>query len=100
ALKIFYPNPLTGGTRAAWTGVPCCYGNFARTVLELPTWTYLRSSNSIYLNLFIGSTMNIPGVAGATVQIVQSTDYPWTNTDRITVNPSVPSTFTLYIRAP
>lgn len=100
AQNIFYPNPLSGGVRQPWTGVPCCYGNFARTVLELPTWTYLRSSNSIYLNLFIGSTMNIPGVAGTTVQIVQSTDYPWTNTDRITINPSVPAAFTLYIREP
>ena len=100
ALNICYPNPLSGGGRQPWTGVPCCYGNFARTVLELPTWTYLRSSNSIYLNLFIGSTMNIPSVAGTTVQIVQATEYPWTNTDRITVNPSVPAMFTLYIREP
>ncbi len=100
ANNIAYPNPLSGGGRAPWTGVPCCYGNFARTVLELPTWTYLRSSNSIYLNLFIGSTMNISNVAGTTVQIVQFTDYPWTNTDRITVNPATPATFTLYIREP
>jgi uncharacterized protein len=100
ANNIAYPNPLSGGGRAPWTGVPCCYGNFARTVLELPTWTYLRSSNSIYLNLFIGSTMTISNVAGATVQMVQTTDYPWTNTDRITVNPSIPATFTLYIREP
>ncbi len=100
ATNICYPNPLSGGYRAPWTAVPCCYGNFARTVLELPTWTYLRSSNSIYLNMFIGSTMNLPGVAGTTVQIIQDTDYPWTNTDRITVNPSVPATFTLYIREP
>jgi hypothetical protein len=98
--SIFYPNPLTGGGRDTWTAVPCCYGNFARTVLQLPTWTYTRSSNSIYLNLFIGSTMTISNVGGTTVQMVQFTDYPWTNTDRITVNPLTPANFTLYVREP
>jgi len=100
ANNIFYPNPLSGGGRQPWTGVPCCYGNFARTVLELPTWTYTRSSNAIWLNLFIGSTMTISNVANTTVQMVQFTDYPWTNTDSVTVNPAAPANFTLYIREP
>jgi uncharacterized protein len=100
ATNIFYPNPLTGGGRDTWTGVPCCYGNFARTVLELPTWTYTRSTNAIWLNMFIGSTMTISNVAGTTVQMVQYTDYPLTNTDSITVNPATPTNFTLYVREP
>ena len=50
--------------------------------------------------MFIGSTMTISNVAGATVQMVQYTDYPLTNTDEITVNPTTPANFTLYIREP
>ena len=100
ASTIFYPNPLTGGARASWTGVPCCYGNAARTLFELPTWIYARSSDAIYVNLFIGSTVAIPAISGTTVQMVQITDYPWTNHVTIVVNPAVPTNFTLNIREP
>ena len=100
ASTIFYPNPLTGGARASWTGVPCCYGNAARTLFELPTWIYARSSDAIYVNLFIGSTVAIPDISGTTVQMVQTTDYPWTNHVTIVVNPAVPTNFTLNLREP
>ena len=100
ATSIFYPNPLTGGARATWTGVPCCYGNAARTLFQLPTWIYARSSDAIYVNLFIGSTVTVSGVSGTTVQMVQTTDYPWTNHVSIVVNPAVATNFTLNIRAP
>jgi uncharacterized protein len=100
ATTIFYPNPLTGGTRAAWTGVPCCYGNAARTLFEMPTWIYARSSDAIYVNLFIGSTVSIPAISGTTVQMVQTTDYPWTNRVSIVVNPAMATNFTLNLREP
>ena len=101
ASNIFYPNPLnSGAARVPWTGVPCCYGNAARTLFELPTWMYARSSNAIYLNMFIGGSVTIPNISGTTVRMDQSTDYPWTNTVSLTVNPSTPTNFTLYIREP
>ncbi len=100
ATSIFYPNPLTDGARATWTGVPCCYGNAARTLFQLPTWIYARSPEAIYVNLFIGSTVAIPGISGTTVQMVQTTDYPWTNHVAIIVNPAITTNFTLNIRAP
>jgi DUF1680 family protein len=101
ASNIFYPNPLnSSAARVSWTGVPCCYGNAARTLFELPTWIYARSSNAIYLNLFLGGSVTISNIAGATVTMVQATDYPWTNTVAVTVNPSSPANFTLFIREP
>ncbi|HXR07683.1 MAG TPA: beta-L-arabinofuranosidase domain-containing protein [Candidatus Acidoferrum sp.] len=101
ASNIFYPNPLnSSAARAAWTGVPCCYGNAARTLFQLPTWIYARSSNAIYLNLFVGGSVTISNISGATVTLVQATDYPWTNTVGLTVNPSAPANFALFIREP
>jgi DUF1680 family protein len=101
ALNLFYPNPLnSSAARVSWTGVPCCYGNASRTLFQLPTWIYTRSPNSIYVNLFIGSTVTVSNVAGTTVQMVQDTEYPWTNTATITVNPTTPANFTLYVRVP
>ena len=100
ASDICYPNPLIDGARASWTGVPCCYGNAARTLFQLPTWMYARSSNEICVNLFIGSTATIPGISGTIVQLVQTTDYPWTNRVSIAVNPATSANFTLKIRAP
>jgi DUF1680 family protein len=100
ASAIFYPNPLTGGTRQTWTGVPCCYGNAPRTLFELPTWIYARSADAIYVNLFIGSTVTVPGVSGTTVQLVQTTDYPWTNRISLVVNPATATNFTLNLRVP
>jgi DUF1680 family protein len=49
----------------------------------------LRNSEGIYVNLFIGSTATVEDVAGTDVDIVQKTDYPWSGSVVIIVNPSV-----------
>ena len=101
ATNIFYPNPLNSNApRQPWTGVPCCYGNAARTLFAMPTWIYARSTDTIYVNQFIGSTVTVSNISGTNVQMVQNTAYPWTNTISITVNPAVSTNFTLKIRVP
>jgi DUF1680 family protein len=66
----------------------------------IPTWTYVKSQDAIAVNLFIGSTINVQGVAGTDVQMVQKTDYPWSGTVSITLNPKQASEFSLCIRVP
>jgi DUF1680 family protein len=61
---------------------------------------YLKSADSIYVNLFIGSTVTIEDVAGTNVTIVQDTDYPWSGDVSITVNPKVQKSFSIRIRVP
>ena len=101
ASNIFYPNPLnSSAARVSWTGVPCCYGNASRTLFQMPTWMYARDSNSICVNLFIGSTVSVPDISGTTVQLIQNTSYPWSNHVALVVNPVTPANFTLYIREP
>ena len=96
-----YTNPLDASEeRYGWHGCPCCVGNIPRTLLMLPTWTYAKSSDGLYVNLFIGSTMTVENVAGTDVELVQKTDYPWKGTVSITVNPSASKSFSIRIRVP
>jgi len=66
----------------------------------IPTWTYVKGKDAIYVNLFIGSTINVEKVAGTDVQMVQETDYPWSGKVAITVNPKVSKEFSVHIRVP
>jgi DUF1680 family protein len=99
--NFYYQNPLESRRpRYDWHVCPCCVGNIPRTLLMLPTWTYVKSADSVYVNLFIGSTMTVEGVSGIDVEMVQDTDYPWGGDVTITVNPEVPKNFSINIRMP
>jgi uncharacterized protein len=97
---FYYANPLVGGQRTSWHNCPCCVGNIPRTLLMLPTWTYARSKDALFVNLFIGSTITLENIAGTDVQMVQATDYPWNGKVSITVNPAASKEFTVYVRVP
>ena len=99
--NFYYQNPLmTGNTRYPWHGCPCCVGNIPRVLLMLPTWTYSKSDDTICVNLFVGSTVTIEGIAGTDVEMVQKTDYPWKGDVSITVNPRKKKEFSIRIRMP
>lgn len=99
--NFYYTNPLTQrNKRYSWHVCPCCVGNIPRTLLMVPTWTYVTDDNGIYVNLFIGSTINIENIAGTDVQMIQETDYPWDGKVSITVNPETSKEFTVYVRVP
>jgi DUF1680 family protein len=99
--NYYYDNPLEEGRhRTPWHNCPCCVGNIPRTLLMIPTWTYSKGPDGIYVNLFIGSTMTVENVAGTDVEMVQETNYPWDGKVAITVNPSARKTFAIRIRVP
>jgi hypothetical protein len=99
--KVFnYTNPLIDGRRTPWHACPCCVGNIPRTLLMIPTWTYVKSRGGIYVNLFIGGTVQVEQVAGTDVQMVQKTDYPWNGNVSITVNPEQSKRFSVHVRIP
>src|SRR6185503_115091 len=60
----------------------------------------VKSKDGIYVNLFIGSTIKVEGVAGTDVEMVQKTDYPWSGKIAITVNPKQAKKFSVYVRVP
>lgn len=95
-----YVNPLQGSERYAWHTCPCCVGNIPRTLLMLPTWTYSKDSEGLFVNLFLGSRMQVGPVKGVAVEMVQETAYPWDGAVRLTVNPATPTAFALRVRMP
>ncbi|HJT77064.1 MAG TPA: beta-L-arabinofuranosidase domain-containing protein [Gemmataceae bacterium] len=96
-----YTNPLEGrDARYGWHVCPCCVGNIARTLLRLPTWMYAKGPDTLAVNLFAGSTVNVGDVAGVNVEVVQATDYPWSGRVAITVNPRAAREFTFEVRVP
>ncbi len=99
--NFYYTNPLTQrNNRYPWHVCPCCVGNIPRTLLMIPTWTYVTGDDGIYVNLFIGSTIKVENVAGSDVQMIQETDYPWDGNVSITVNPESSKEFIVYVRIP
>ncbi len=98
---FYYTNALsTSQPRYAWHVCPCCVGNIPRTLLMVPTWTYVTGDDGVYVNMFIGSTIKVERVVGMDVEMIQKTDYPWNGNVSITVNPQKTKEFTVYVRVP
>lgn len=96
-----YTNSLDSDeARYKWHVCPCCVGNIPRVLLMLPTWTYARADDGVYVNLFVGSTVDVGTVAGTKVQMVQETNYPWDGHVAITVDPAAAATFAVHVRSP
>jgi DUF1680 family protein len=95
-----YTNPLLNTERALWHNCPCCVSNITRTLLMMPTWTYLKSKDAVYVNQFVGSRITVEKVAGTDIEMVQSTDYPWNGKVAITVNPKAAAKFSVHVRVP
>lgn len=95
-----YTNPLVDTQRTPWHVCPCCVSNISRTLLMLPTWTYAKGEDGLYVNLFLGSRMRVEDVAGTDVDLVQRTEYPWSGSVAITVNPARSRKFSVRLRIP
>ncbi|HEV3196320.1 MAG TPA: beta-L-arabinofuranosidase domain-containing protein [Bryobacteraceae bacterium] len=99
--NYYYTNPLDAGmARSNWHTCPCCVGNIPRTLLMVPTWTYAKAPDGVYVNMYIGSTITLESAAGTDIEMVQETDYPWSGKIAITVNPKVRKNFTVRLRVP
>ena len=99
--NFYYENRLDANEqRTPWHVCPCCVGNIARTLLMLPTWMYSKGADGIYVNLFAGSRVTVPDVAGTDVEMIQATEYPWKGTVSIRVNPGAAKRFAIRIRVP
>jgi DUF1680 family protein len=99
--NFYYTNALDETRRRyPWHACPCCVGNIPRTLLMVPTWTYVKDDDAIYVNLFVGSKIMVDRVAGTNVEMVQTTDYPWNGKVAITVNPQAEKSFKINVRVP
>ncbi|HEY4784494.1 MAG TPA: glycoside hydrolase family 127 protein, partial [Bacteroidales bacterium] len=108
---FFYPNPLecdlkfkfnSGGTltRQPWFDCSCCPTNLCRFLPSIPGYIYAQKQNSLYVNLFIGSSTKINLETKNMVEISQQTQYPWDGTVKISLTPSKKETFDVCLRIP
>lgn len=97
--RFFYGNPLASQAnheRREWFGTACCPSNIARLVSSLGNYIYSYSDNSIWVNLFIGSDVNIPLKSG-NMGISIKSGYPWKGDNTIEILTSKRTTINIRI---
>lgn len=100
--RFFYQNPLVsdGRTeRSAYFDVACCPANLARLMEELPGLVYAQAPGRFYVNLFVGSTATVT-LDGVRATVMQQTEYPWSGSVAVKIDPARPLTTSLSIRIP
>jgi DUF1680 family protein len=106
---FFYPNPLESdgkykfnqgeATRKPWFDCACCPVNFARFMPSLPGYVYAHTDNILYINLFAEGEGTVI-IGNNTVNISQTTRYPWDEKVKITLDPEKAAKFAVYVRIP
>jgi hypothetical protein len=100
--KFFYDNPLESmgqHERQHWFGCACCPGNITRFIASVPTYMYATQGDDILVNLYIQSSAKIP-TGSDTVNIKQTTQYPWQGEVAFDINPTSEKEFALRLRVP
>jgi DUF1680 family protein len=98
----FYQNPLECNTtraRWAWHECPCCPPMFLKLMGAMPGYIYAIDSESVYVNLYVGSHTSL-NLNGTQIALRQQSDYPWNGSVKISVKPAHPASFTLMLRIP
>jgi DUF1680 family protein len=115
--RFFYANPLaahpvsyaarpgedkgahTALDRQEWFGCACCPTNIVRLLASLGQYFYGVAPRALFVHLYAGGEATAE-VAGQSVRITQTTDYPWDGRVRIAVDSARPAAFTIALRIP
>ena len=85
--------------RSQWFGCACCPPNIARMVAQFPSFLYSTGANELAVHLYAQSQAQLT-VAGQTITIAQTTEYPWDGKVILTIEPERAATWTLAMRIP
>jgi uncharacterized protein len=77
----------------------CCSGTLPQVAADYRINTYFRGPNSVYVNLYIPSTLRWTE-DGAALSLTQEGDYPYEDHVAFTITSSAPKEFTLHLRIP
>lgn len=107
--QFFYPNALESDgvytfnrgacTRQSWFDCSCCPTNVIRFLPALPGLLYAKSEQTVYTNLYAGSTSTVT-LQNGTFTLKQTTAYPWEGTVKMTISPEKATAATLKFRIP
>ena len=98
----FYANPLESRgqhRRWAWHVCPCCTMNVSRLVASVGGYFLSTRDDGLAIHLYGGFAAR-PTIAGVSVSLKETSDYPWSGDIRIEVDPEAPTTFELKLRIP
>ena len=99
---FFYPNPLESfgqHKRSPWFTCACCPSNISRFMPSVPGYVYAQRDDTIYVNLFIDSKVNLD-IQGHKITLSQETKYPWKGAVKINLDSEIPVDFSLNVRIP
>jgi uncharacterized protein len=108
--QFFYVNPLASDGeyafnadrstgRRPWFRCSCCPPNVARFLASFGSYVYAQADDGVYVNLFVGGRTRVE-LEGGSMELSQTTDYPWKGDVTITVEPAAETEFALHVRVP
>ena len=100
--RFFYPNPLEsfrGANRVAWFDCACCPPNIVRFIPSIAGYAYGQDGSDVYVNLFLQGEAAVK-MPNRTINLAQTTRYPWDGSVSIAVDPGTPGQFGVKIRIP
>jgi DUF1680 family protein len=108
--NFFYTNPLRvtdpmptnlrwSRQRETFVSSFCCPPNLVRTIAESANYAYGKSKDSIWVNLYGGSSLQTK-LGNEDIKLSQETDYPWSGRVRIKIEQCGAETFVLKLRIP
>ncbi len=96
----FYMNPLQdrgGHRRLPWNRCACCPPNLARTLASLGGYLYGAEPDALWVHHYAQGSVRL-ALAGAPVELVQRTRYPWEG--RVELEVKGAGEFALFLRIP
>jgi DUF1680 family protein len=85
--------------RQQWFGCACCPPNIARLLGSLGHYIYTQTSDTLFVNLYIGSEVTVP-VGDSPLIVRQTGNYPWEDRITLSVASTSPVAFTIALRLP
>jgi DUF1680 family protein len=78
----------------------CCPPNIVRTVAELGSYAYGQSDDTVWVNLYGGSTLDTRLTGGGKIRLTQETSYPWDGQVKIKIEAAPDRACSLKLRIP
>ena len=108
-IKFFYPNALESDgkysfnrgalTRQSWFDCSCCPTNLIRSLPTMPQLLYSTTQNTVFLNLYVSSDVQIQ-TEELDLKIRQQSSMPWHGKVSLHFETKLPQQATLKLRIP
>ena len=98
----FYANPLESNGSAErwdWHTCPCCTMNVSRLVASVGGYFVSTAPDGVAFHLYGGISASRE-IAGTTVALRETSNYPWSGDIKINIDPETPAAFDVKLRVP